>query len=112
MEWGEPSEDAAVHAMRLVYSFSAHNAALAAGPIRDRAIALLSPATTGAAMKARLQLLFDCMAIVQDATAGHDHFHSQPGTGATSTAAAAAVNARVCLTKVLGRRKQLSKGSA
>ena len=83
MEWGEPSEDAAVHAMRLLYSYPAHYAALCAGPIRDRALALLSPRTTGAAMRARLQLLFDCLLLV--------HADSQTAS------------ARVCLTRVLGR---------
>jgi hypothetical protein len=89
MQWGEPSEAAAVHALRLMHSYPAHYAALAAGPIRARALELLAPTTTGAAMRTRLQLLFDCLTVV--------HSHDQQAATATS----------MCLSRVLGRRKQI-----
>lgn len=97
MQWGEPSEGAAVNAMRLVYSYPAHYAALASGPIRTRALAMLSPESTGLAMRARLQLLHDCMNLV---------LRSGVSEGEVSE------NANICLTRVLGRRKKISEKDA
>jgi hypothetical protein len=93
MWWGEPSEAAAVHAMRLLHSYPAHYASLAAGEIRERATTLLSPANTGSQMKARLQLLFDCLNVV--------HGNSSPPQQQQS------VRVReVCVRQVLGRRRE------
>ena len=86
MEWGEPCEHAALHAMRLVYSYPAYYSDLARGAIRERFLELLSPQTTGSDMKSRLQLLQDCLTIVHD--------NNDP------------VNSKVCLSKVLGVRKR------
>jgi hypothetical protein len=95
MKWGEPNEGAAVNAMRLIYSYPAYYASLAAGPIRSQVLALLSPESTGNAMKARLQLLHDCMSIVLN----------KPNDISGEIA-------QLCLTRILGRRKKISANDA
>lgn len=108
MHWGEPCEEAAINALRLVYSYSEYYSSLAVGPIREHALSMMSPESTGGAMRARLRLLHDCMALVQQQQQKlrhqhkHQHQHRQYTTDEVN-------GVDVCLTRVLGRRRQVSQ---
>lgn len=63
MKWADASLGAAINAMRHLHLFKEHYLSLASGPIRDRAVAMLSPQQTGKAMRERLVLLHQCLCI-------------------------------------------------